>query len=165
MASFNDGIAIERLTLSAYRFSPLQRAYLIGFRRARILARRDANAFADRFAVNDEVHVTQHGVRREMARMRAIDHALDAKRSDTLWLNESAQSSRPVAFSTDLKSAALIAPPRVSLISRAIGRLRIWRQRERERGELGRMSQSELHDIGMSSADHWVETHKPFWRN
>jgi len=164
MASFNDGVATKRLTLSAFRFSPLQRAYLIGFRRARNLARRDANAFADRFeAVNGEVHVMLHGVRREMARMRAIDHALEAERNDTLWLNESAQGSRPVGFSTDLKSAAL-SPPRVSLISRVMGILRTWRRRELERGELARMSQSELHDIGCSSSEHWAEISKPFWR-
>jgi uncharacterized protein YjiS (DUF1127 family) len=42
--------------------------------------------------------------------------------------------------------------------------LRAWRRRALERAELAQMSQGELHDIGVSSADHWTETHKPFWR-
>ena len=159
MASFNDRIVIKNSTHSTSRFSPLQRAYLIGFRRARILARRDAKAFADQFeTVNDQIHAKLRGVRREMARLKAIDHALEAERDD------SDQGSRPVASSTDLKSAALIAASTPSLISRVTGKLRTWRQRERERAELARMSQAELHDISVSSADHWVEISKPFWR-
>lgn len=165
MASFNERMAIKESMRSASRFSPLQRAYLIGFRRARILARRDAKAFADQFeTVTDQVHAKLRGVRREMARLRAIDHAIEAERDDTLWLNESDQGSRAAALSTEVRSAALITPPGPSLISRVTGTLRTWRQRERERAELARMSQAELHDIGCSSADHWVEISKPFWR-
>jgi len=165
MASFSDRRAIKRSTRSASRFSPLQRAYLIGFRRARILARRDTTAVSDQFGTaNDEVHAKLRGVRREMARLRAIDYALEAELDDTLWLNERAQDSRPVAFSTGLKSAAVIALPTMSLISRLTGTLRTWRRRVEERAELARMSQAELHDIGVSSADQWVEISKPFWR-
>jgi uncharacterized protein YjiS (DUF1127 family) len=78
---------------------------------------------------------------------------------------ESAQGSRPVAFLTDIKSVALlVASSTLTLFSRLTGILRTWRRRARERAELARMSQAELHDIGVSSADHWTETHKPFWK-
>jgi uncharacterized protein YjiS (DUF1127 family) len=100
-----------------------------------------------------------------MARLRAIDHALKGERGDTLWLSEGAQDSRPVAFSTDVRSAALaIASSTPSLISRLMTKLRTWRQRERERAELARMSQAELDDIGVSPSEHWAEISKPFWR-
>ena len=56
------------------------------------------------------------------------------------------------------------APPTLSLISRLTGKLRTWRRRARERAELARMSQGELHDIGVLSANRWEEIHKPFWR-
>jgi uncharacterized protein YjiS (DUF1127 family) len=42
--------------------------------------------------------------------------------------------------------------------------LQVWRRRERERGELARMSEAELHDIGGTSAERWAEINKPFWR-
>jgi uncharacterized protein YjiS (DUF1127 family) len=80
-------------------------------------------------------------------------------------VSENAQDSRPVAFSIGVKSAVLlIASSMLSLISRVTGKLRTWRQRDRERAELARMSQAELHDIGVSSADRWEEISKPFWR-
>jgi uncharacterized protein YjiS (DUF1127 family) len=44
------------------------------------------------------------------------------------------------------------------------GALLLWRKRERERGELARMSEAELHDIGVSSAERWMEINKPWWR-
>jgi uncharacterized protein YjiS (DUF1127 family) len=59
---------------------------------------------------------------------------------------------------------SLIAPPTLSLLSRLTGKLRTWRKRAQERAELAGMSQGELHDIGVLSADRWEETHKPFWR-
>ena len=84
---------------------------------------------------------------------------------DRAGVSESTQGSRPVFSSSAGKSAAdLVAPPAMSLISHLTGKLRTWRQRERERAELGRMSQAELHDIGVSSADQWEEINKPFWR-
>jgi uncharacterized protein len=154
MASFNDCAPIDRSTRLASRLSPLQRAYLMGFRRADILARRDVNAFADQFeALNDEDHAELRGVRREMARLRAIDHALDDRRDDTLRQGEGAKGSQPLAFSTDLKSAALIAPPMPSLMSRITGKLRTWRRRvlisahcSDDEKELARMSQAALRD-------------------
>jgi uncharacterized protein YjiS (DUF1127 family) len=44
------------------------------------------------------------------------------------------------------------------------GALQLWRRRERERAELARMSEAELHDIGVTSAERWAEIHKPRWR-
>jgi uncharacterized protein YjiS (DUF1127 family) len=39
-----------------------------------------------------------------------------------------------------------------------------WRRRARERDELARMSDGELHDIGVTSAERWAEIKKPCWR-
>jgi len=166
MVSLSDGAGVRTSVRWASRLSPLQRAYLIGFRRARLQARRDVKALVDQFeAVSDEVYAELLGARRDMARLRTIDHALKPEGGDTLWLSESAQGSRPVAFSIDVKSAALvIAPSTPSVISRLMAKLRTWRQRERDRAELARMSQAELRDIGVSSSEHWAEISKPFWR-
>jgi uncharacterized protein YjiS (DUF1127 family) len=79
--------------------------------------------------------------------------------------NKSAQDSRSLPSSAEAKSAVLlIAQSTLSVIIRLTGKLRTWRQRERERAELARMSQAELHDIGVSSTDRWEEISKPFWR-
>jgi uncharacterized protein YjiS (DUF1127 family) len=43
--------------------------------------------------------------------------------------------------------------------------LRSWRRTARERTELARMSDAELHDIGVTSADRWAEINKPCWRD
>jgi uncharacterized protein YjiS (DUF1127 family) len=42
--------------------------------------------------------------------------------------------------------------------------LQSWRRRAREREELARMSDGELHDIGVTSAERWAEINKPWWR-
>jgi uncharacterized protein YjiS (DUF1127 family) len=163
MAGLNDNAGAKRSMRSASRLSPLQRAYLMGFRRARIYARRDVTALAD---PSEAVSTELRGVRRELERLRAIDYALEAERDDTLRLGESAQGSRPVAFSTNLGSEALLtAPSTPFLISRLTGVLRTWRRRVREREELAGMSQAELRDIGISSVDRLWEIGKPFWRN
>jgi uncharacterized protein YjiS (DUF1127 family) len=44
------------------------------------------------------------------------------------------------------------------------GALHLWRRRERERTELARMTEAELHDIGVTSAERWAEINKPCWR-
>jgi uncharacterized protein YjiS (DUF1127 family) len=44
------------------------------------------------------------------------------------------------------------------------GARREWRQRDRDRAELARLSEGELHDIGVTSAERWAEINKPFWR-
>ena len=42
--------------------------------------------------------------------------------------------------------------------------MHVWRRRDRERAELARMSEAELHDIGVTSAERWVEINKRCWR-
>ena len=42
--------------------------------------------------------------------------------------------------------------------------LHIWRQRYRERQELARWTERDLHDIGLSRSDIAYEIAKPFWR-
>lgn len=42
--------------------------------------------------------------------------------------------------------------------------LQVWRRRDRERSELARMTDAELHDIGVTPAERWAEINKPFWR-
>ena len=42
--------------------------------------------------------------------------------------------------------------------------LQSWRRRARERDELARMSDGELHDIGVTPSDRWTEISKPCWR-
>jgi uncharacterized protein YjiS (DUF1127 family) len=44
------------------------------------------------------------------------------------------------------------------------GAMRLWRRRERERDRLARMSEAELHDIGVTPAERWAEINKPRWR-
>jgi uncharacterized protein YjiS (DUF1127 family) len=84
---------------------------------------------------------------------------------DRAGVSKGARGSQPVAFSTGVKSAVgLVAPPTLSLIARLTGKLRTWRKRAQERAELAQMSQCELHDISVLSADRWAEIHKPFWR-
>jgi uncharacterized protein YjiS (DUF1127 family) len=78
---------------------------------------------------------------------------------------ERVHSSGPLTFSIDAKrTALLIAPFALSLISRLTGAFQAFRQRERDRVELARMSSYELHDIRLSSSDRWAEISKPFWR-
>lgn len=54
-----------------------------------------------------------------------------------------------------------MSPPR---LAQWRSELQSWRRRARERGELARMSDGELHDIGVSSAERWSEINKPCWR-
>jgi len=42
--------------------------------------------------------------------------------------------------------------------------VRLWRRRGRERAQLARMSEAELHDIGVTPAERWAEINKPRWR-
>ena len=43
------------------------------------------------------------------------------------------------------------------------GAMRLWRRRDRERGQLARMSEAELHDIGVTPAERLAEINKPCW--
>jgi uncharacterized protein YjiS (DUF1127 family) len=40
----------------------------------------------------------------------------------------------------------------------------VWRQRQRQRRELARWTDRDLHDVGISWSDIVRETEKPFWR-
>lgn len=42
--------------------------------------------------------------------------------------------------------------------------LHLWRQRYRDRRELARWTERDLHDIGVSRSDIAHELEKPFWR-
>ena len=42
--------------------------------------------------------------------------------------------------------------------------LRQWRQRSREREQLARLSERDLHDLGLSRGTVYAEVRKPFWR-
>jgi uncharacterized protein YjiS (DUF1127 family) len=41
--------------------------------------------------------------------------------------------------------------------------MRLWRRRDRERDQLARMSEAELHDIGVTPAERLAEINKPCW--
>jgi hypothetical protein len=63
MASLNNPASVKRSMRAPRGLSPLQRAYLMGFCRARIQARRDVNALAAQFEdLSDEVHANLHVV-------------------------------------------------------------------------------------------------------
>lgn len=51
-----------------------------------------------------------------------------------------------------------------SLLIRALERALVWHQRIIERRQLARLSEFELHDIGLSRSDVAGEIDKPFWR-
>jgi uncharacterized protein YjiS (DUF1127 family) len=40
----------------------------------------------------------------------------------------------------------------------------VWRERQRQRRELSRWTERDLHDVGVSWSDVIQETEKPFWR-
>ncbi|WPP47142.1 DUF1127 domain-containing protein [Pseudomonas sp. AN-1] len=46
---------------------------------------------------------------------------------------------------------------------RAWQKVRRWRQLARQRRQLAMLSDATLKDIGLSRADIWVESHRPFW--
>ncbi len=43
-------------------------------------------------------------------------------------------------------------------------RVRLWRRRWREREQLARLTERDLHDLGLSRTDIYAELRKPFWR-
>ena len=61
-------------------------------------------------------------------------------------------------------SSRFAAPPRPGLLARPAATLRLWRRRSRERLELARLSERDLRDMHVSSADVWREIRQPFWR-
>ncbi len=55
-------------------------------------------------------------------------------------------------------------PRRSPALARLAAILEVWRRRIRERGQLARLDERELHDIGLSRAAIHDEINKPFWR-
>ena len=53
---------------------------------------------------------------------------------------------------------------RDSLVARIARALAAWQRRARERAQLADMSERELRDIGLTSAESAREDAKPFWR-
>ena len=53
---------------------------------------------------------------------------------------------------------------RSGLFARTAATLRLWLRNVRERQELALLSERELRDIRVSTADVWHETRQPFWR-
>jgi uncharacterized protein YjiS (DUF1127 family) len=49
-------------------------------------------------------------------------------------------------------------------IRRAADLLLTWQQRARDRRQLQSLSDHMLRDIGLTRADAWAESDKPFWR-
>ena len=49
-------------------------------------------------------------------------------------------------------------------VKRAFVTLQIWRARVRQRRELARWTDRDLHDVGLSWTDIALEIKKPFWR-
>lgn len=54
--------------------------------------------------------------------------------------------------------------PAPGLLARFGDTLRRWERRSRERDELSRLSERDLRDMRVSSADVWHEIRQPFWR-
>ncbi|MCW5745089.1 MAG: DUF1127 domain-containing protein [Alphaproteobacteria bacterium] len=70
-----------------------------------------------------------------------------------------------MSFVTTLPGPAGRATPRSHAGAAGLfATLRLWRSRARERAELARFSERELHDIGISHSDALQEINKPFWR-
>lgn len=51
-----------------------------------------------------------------------------------------------------------------SVVPRLGALLRQWQRRSRERDQLARLSERELHDLGLSRGAVYAELRKPFWR-
>ncbi len=50
------------------------------------------------------------------------------------------------------------------LFAQLVETLHVWRERSRQRRELARWSDRDLHDVGLSWSDIAHEAEKPFWR-
>lgn len=52
----------------------------------------------------------------------------------------------------------------IAAIARVAAVFEAWGRRLREREQLARLGERELHDIGLSRASVYAEINKPFWR-
>ena len=69
------------------------------------------------------------------------------------------------AQASDLgRAAGVISTPLSMWSRRALGWLSVWRARARERRQLRELSDTLLHDLGLSRSDIDAEIAKPFWR-
>jgi uncharacterized protein YjiS (DUF1127 family) len=50
------------------------------------------------------------------------------------------------------------------IVPQLLETFRLWRERRRQRFELARYSERELHDAGISWSEMVYEVEKPFWR-
>jgi uncharacterized protein YjiS (DUF1127 family) len=68
-------------------------------------------------------------------------------------------------MATATTHAAFHAPHALPRIAATVGKtLKVWRRRMRERAELARWDERDMHDAGVSRATVQVEMAKPFWR-
>jgi uncharacterized protein YjiS (DUF1127 family) len=52
----------------------------------------------------------------------------------------------------------------IGVLAQVAEMFHVWRHRHQIRGELGRWTERDLHDIGLSRNDIADEVSKPFWR-
>lgn len=81
---------------------------------------------------------------------------------------------KTISLNTALDRGTRVATQRVQrrsshrwlheLLNRGLAPLREWRRRVRSRTELARFDERMLRDLGVTRADVWRETNKPFWR-
>ena len=76
---------------------------------------------------------------------------------DTAWPRVSLQGARRA------RRRAIRERVRPILV-RAVALVREWRRRARSRGELARLDDRMLRDIGVTPGEAWHEINKPFWR-
>jgi uncharacterized protein YjiS (DUF1127 family) len=77
-----------------------------------------------------------------------------------------ASLAHPLSTNCQASSYALRSParPRPGIIARSVALLELWAERMRERTQLARLSDRDLHDIGLSRCDVDHLLAKPFWR-
>ncbi len=64
----------------------------------------------------------------------------------------------------DIDCGRLIISQEPDLLSRTLSVLRRWQRRIEERGQLAGLDERSLRDIGVTPAQAWFESNKPFWR-
>ena len=66
---------------------------------------------------------------------------------------------------TDLTFGSLPALPHPDFLTRVSALVSVWHRRSRQRSELARLSERDLHDFAVSRAAAEHEARKPFWRD